>query len=105
MKHTQLPWHIENLIGLNDVPEVCIVNKKKIWIASTGEADNKQAKDDAEFIITACNNYYNFIELLRTAENLLADALDREECHNEDTGEMYDDWQALSNAIDKCKRR
>ena len=38
-------------------------------------------------------------DLLEAAEGLLTDALDRGECHDEDTGEMFDDWKALEQAI------
>jgi len=42
-------------------------------------------------------------DLLSAAETLLTDALDRDECHDEETGEMYDDWAALDEAIRKAK--
>ena len=62
-------------------------------------------KKHTEFICRACNNYDNFMELLETANILLADALDRNECHDEETGIIFDDWGELVAAIDKCERR
>jgi len=62
-------------------------------------------KKHTEFICRACNNYDNFIELLEAANNILTDALDRDECHDENTGEVFDDWGELMEAIDKCEGR
>ena len=62
-------------------------------------------KKDAEFICRACNGYDNFIELLNVAKQMLADAHDRDECYDEITGEMFDDFRALTEAIDKCEGR
>lgn len=44
-------------------------------------------------------------DLLEAAKNLLVNALDREECHDEETGEMFDDWKALQDAITKAEGR
>lgn len=40
--------------------------------------------------------------LLDAAKTLLIDALDRGECHNEETGEMYADWKALYDAVEEA---
>ena len=61
--------------------------------------------ENTEFIVNACNNYYNLMELLNVAKSMLADAHDREECYDEITGEMFDDFRALTEAIDKCEGR
>jgi len=45
------------------------------------------------------------MELLNVAKTMLADTMDREECYDEITGEMFDDFQALTEAIDKCEGR
>jgi len=42
-------------------------------------------------------------DLLVAAKALLANALDRDECHDEETGEMFDDWKALQDAINKAE--
>ena len=42
-------------------------------------------------------------DLLEAAETLLMDAIDRNECFDEDTGNMFDDWKALDEAINKAK--
>uniref|UniRef100_A0A6M3LCH1 Uncharacterized protein n=2 Tax=viral metagenome TaxID=1070528 RepID=A0A6M3LCH1_9ZZZZ len=61
--------------------------------------------ENTEFIVNACNNYYNFMELLNVAKMMLADAHDRDECYDEITEEMFDDFKALTDAIDKCEGR
>jgi len=41
--------------------------------------------------------------LLAAAKLLLQDAMDRDECYDEETGEMFDDWKELSAAIDEAE--
>jgi hypothetical protein len=43
-------------------------------------------------------------ELLKAANRLLVNARDMEECFD-DEGNMYGDYKALDNAIDKAERR
>jgi len=62
-------------------------------------------KKHTEFICRACNSYYSFVELLNVAKSMLADAHDRDECYDEITEEMFDDFKALTEAIGKCEGR
>lgn len=59
--------------------------------------------NNTEFICRACNGYDNFMELLNVAKSMLADAHDRDECYDEITEEMFDDFKQLTEAIDKCE--
>lgn len=43
--------------------------------------------------------------LLEAAKLLLQDAMDRDECYDEITGEMFDDWKELSAAIDAAEAK
>lgn len=52
--------------------------------------------NDARLIAAAPNLY-------EAAEALLIDAMDRGECYDDETGEMYDDYGALYDAIKKVK--
>lgn len=42
-------------------------------------------------------------DLLEAAKHLIEDAIDRGECFDEETGEMYEDWKALQQAINKAE--
>ena len=108
MKHTSLPWKYtyDNDTGHDDEgfwEFFTIMNDATI--PGDEGIGRVERSGDAEFICRACNNYYNFEALLDTIKSLLADALDRDECHNEDTGEVFGDWGALMEAIDKCEGR
>jgi len=106
MKHTQLPWHIEHLIGRDEeTVEVNICTEDGYWVLTCGDEGEPNAEENAEFIVTACNNYHNFMELLDATKMFLAGAHDRDECYDEITGEMFDDFKALTDAIDKCEGR
>lgn len=48
---------------------------------------------------------YEELTLLQAAEWVLMDALDRGECRDKETGEMYEDWKALSQAVRREKER
>jgi len=108
MKYTELPWKYtyNNDTGNND---------EGFWEFFTITNDATIPEDegigrierlgDAEFICRACNNYDNFMELLNVAKSMLADAHDRDECYDEITEEMFDDFKALTEAIDKCEGR
>ena len=108
MKHTELPWKYtyDNDTGINDEgfwEFFTIMNDATI--PGDEGIGRTERSEDAEFICRACNNYYNFMELLSVAKMFLADAHDRDECYNEDTEEMFDDFKALTEAIDKCEGR
>jgi len=97
MKHTQLPWVIKKYKSDTDIE-----TKTGLSICGLFAISQQPVEANAEFIVRACNN---FEALLNTAKGLLADALDRNECHDEDTGLWFRDWKALSDVIDKCEGR
>jgi len=105
MNHTQLPWEVRKHDGQGSPPLFDVVTKTGLSICGAFSMSKQPAKENAEFIVTACNNHYNFMELLNAAKSLLADAHDREECYDEITGEMFDDFKQLTEAIDKCEGR
>ena len=46
-----------------------------------------------------CQMHASAPVLHAAASRLLEDALDRGECHDEDTGEIFDDWRELKIAL------
>ena len=108
MKHAKLPWKYtyDCDTGINDESfwEFFTIMNDATIPGDEGIGRTEKS-EDAEFICRACNNYYNFMELLEAANTLLANALDRNECHDEETGIIFDNWRELVAAIDKCEKR
>lgn len=109
-KHTPGPWKAckshEDFDGpFFDIEpdEVEYYNKRPYtWIyakdrAVVGAHDLFEMREaDAKLIESAP-------ELFEAAESLLIDAMDRGECFDEDTGEMFDDYKALYETVQKAK--
>ncbi|MDA8137022.1 MAG: hypothetical protein M0036_00090 [Desulfobacteraceae bacterium] len=57
----------------------------------------------AAYLLIESDREPKVARLLAAAEALMLDALDRGECHHEETGEMHDDWQELKAAIAALK--
>ena len=108
MKHTQLPWKYtyDNDTGNKDEYFIEFFTLQNDATIPGDEGIGRIEKsEDAEFIVAACNNYDNFMELLNVTKSMLADAMDRDECYDEITEEMFDDFKALTEAINKCEGR
>ena len=108
MKHSQLPWKIDEA---EDLAFGIVTDNEDRFSICTMDPEarpydqSKEVKANAELIVRACNSYDNFEALLDAAKILLTNAIDRGECHDEDTCDMFDDWRELVDAIDKCERR
>ena len=108
MNHAKLPWKYTYDCDTGEEDEYFVeffTLQNDSTIPGDEGIGRTEKSEDAEFICRACNNYYNFMELLNVAKSLLADAHDREECYDEETGEIFDDFKALSDAINKCEGR
>ena len=105
MTHSNLPWEVKKHDGQGSPPLFDVVTKTGLPICGAFSMSKQPVEENAEFIVAACNNYDNFMELLSVAKSMLTDAMDRDECYDEITGEMFDDFKALTEAIDKCEGR
>jgi hypothetical protein len=75
MKHTKLPWKLfyegsgDYLIINNNGEEIASLSRPDAHFLHTGKgAVINEA--NAEFIVTACNNHYELLEILRKSKTL-----------------------------------
>lgn len=74
VKHTPLPWNYHN--SNND--DYLDIDSAGTRITSIFNVD-KEAKANAEFIVTACNSHYELLEALKKAESSL-ESLQEADC-------------------------
>ena len=90
MKHTKLPWYVDNQWDKR-VDGYAIKSYSDVigWTAYLG--GTTLPKENAAFIVKAVNNHYQLVE---TLENIIAETV------NEQT-----DWDTLAHIIDEIRRQ
>lgn len=101
-KHTSLPWHyIDEWRGIYDSPDIRGAQVRIAEITSTPDY-----KANAEFIVRACNSYYELVEALEAALPYLQDQLAIEKAGLDsgfDKGVVQRDVNKIVKALNKAK--
>lgn len=79
MEHTALPWKVSNSMDFITVDNqthapICRMAYKGIWDWAA-EVGSLEDKANAEFIVRACNSYYDLLNLCKQAHEDLRDII------------------------------
>lgn len=73
IKHTPLPWRVSDR---SEIRIKATVNGERTTLA---EVFSKENKEDAIFIVRACNNFYKMIQLLEEIRKYMAPEISERE--------------------------